>query len=185
MPHVGRRGRTKRRLHGRRMQGMENRFGGFLSRRAGTRPINLRNRIAICQIIDDRPCRFGGIQNNTIRLGDRPNNGISSSAFSVIFHHPFEPGFLKAIPRSLRPGGHYFILECYYTPDQIPLKRTGGPPVPEWMMYSKQILSEALDDERLETIKSEELVRDVVEGLYPQWKSRCRTVRWEKEVRLD
>jgi SAM-dependent methyltransferase len=68
---------------------------------------------------------------------------------------------LGAISGALKPGG-YFVLECY-TPAQLEYK-TGGPPIPA-LMYSKAVLSEALGN-KLEVLKNEELVRDVVGGQY-------------------
>jgi len=81
-----------------------------------------------------------------------------------IFCHlppPIRARVLRSIPTALKPGG-YFVLECY-TPKQLEFK-TGGPPV-EALMYSRQILQDALGDS-LDVIRNEELVRDVVEGKY-------------------
>lgn len=74
---------------------------------------------------------------------------------------PVRARVLSSIPTALKPGG-YFVLECY-TPKQLEFK-TGGPPV-EALMYSRQILQEALGG-FLDVIKNEELVREVVEGKY-------------------
>jgi SAM-dependent methyltransferase len=68
---------------------------------------------------------------------------------------------LESIPKALRPGG-CFVLECY-TPDQLEYK-TGGPPVAE-MMYTSAMLHEFLAS-HLDIQRNEELVRNVVEGIY-------------------
>ena len=69
---------------------------------------------------------------------------------------------LDVIPGALKPGG-YFVLEAY-RPGQLDYK-TGGPPNAA-MMYSKEILEQAFDGNKLEIIRNEELVRRVVEGQY-------------------
>jgi len=81
-----------------------------------------------------------------------------------IFCHmppPVRARVLSSVPTALAPGG-YFVLECY-TPQQLEFK-TGGPPV-EALMYTSQILQDALGDS-LEIVKNEEVVRDVIEGKY-------------------
>mmetsp|Transcript_27760 Transcript_27760/g.54278 ORF Transcript_27760/g.54278 Transcript_27760/m.54278 type:complete len:227 (-) Transcript_27760:40-720(-) len=84
-------------------------------------------------------------------------------AIVSIFCHlppPLREKVHKACVVALKPGGK-LILEGY-TPAQLELK-TGGPPVAE-MMFSKE--QNEKDFEGLKVIRNEELVRDVVEGIY-------------------
>jgi 2-polyprenyl-3-methyl-5-hydroxy-6-metoxy-1,4-benzoquinol methylase len=81
-----------------------------------------------------------------------------------IFCHvppPIRERMLSRIPPALTPGG-YFILECY-TPAQLDLK-TGGPPVAE-LTYTAKLLEEALGGS-LTIVRNEEVVREVVEGVW-------------------
>lgn len=80
---------------------------------------------------------------------------------------PIRSKVLRAIPNSLKPGG-YLILECY-TPKQLEYK-TGGPPV-EALMFSSKLLADAFETNDgqgniLGVERNQELVRDVVEGIY-------------------
>ena len=74
---------------------------------------------------------------------------------------PIRARILEVIPTALKPAG-YAVFECY-TPRQLEFQ-TGGPPAAA-PMYSAEIFQTALEG-KLEIIRNEELISEVVEGKY-------------------
>ena len=111
-----------------------------------------------------------GVEIKTIQadLAEYDFHGTKNNwdAVVMIFGHfppPIRTRVLDAIPEILRPGG-YFLTECY-TPAQLEYK-TGGP-LDAALMYSRELFESCFGQKkRLDTLRNEELVRDVVEGKY-------------------
>lgn len=106
-----------------------------------------------------------GVSIETV-VADLANFTIAPDKFdavvSIFCHLPVElrQKVHQQVVNSLKPGG-IFLLEAY-TPDQLKFK-SGGPPVAELTMQLKDLLEETRG---LDVIFSDELEREVFEGLY-------------------